>query len=341
MSVPPRLRAVPERPEALQLSSRVQELVGEELSLVEKAISEHLHSPYAPVAEMGMYLAASKGKRLRPTLLLLASRMLGYRGDQHIRYAAIYEFIHTATLIHDDIVDQALLRRGRASLSSRWGPELAVLMGDRVFIMAMNLAVKEGWSPLLPLISQTTLRLVEGELLQSHRKWDLTLRREDHLEIIKNKTAFLFSTCAVTPAYLMDSSDDIREALSSYGLNLGMAFQMVDDCLDFISDEATLGKPTGNDLKEGKITLPVLLLLERGTTADRAFIEAVITSRRFDPETLREVADRVTESGVLEETRSIAASYARQAQDTLKRFPKGAARDLLALVPEYVLKRRY
>lgn len=341
MSVPPRLRAVPERLEALQLSSRVQELVGEELALVEKTISEHLHSPYAPVAEMGMYLAASKGKRLRPTLLLLASRMLGYQGRQHIRYAAIYEFIHTATLIHDDIVDQALLRRGRASLSSRWGPELAVLMGDRVFIMAMNLAVKEGWSSLLPLISETTLKLVEGELLQSHRKWDLTLRREDHLEIIKNKTAHLFSTCAVTPAYLMGSSDDLREALSSYGLNLGMAFQMVDDCLDFISDEATLGKPAGNDLKEGKITLPILLLLESGTTADRAYIEAVIASRRFDPGTLQEVADRVAESGVLEEAISIAASYARRAQDILKQFPKGAARDLLTLVPEYVLKRRY
>jgi octaprenyl-diphosphate synthase len=341
MSVPPRLRAVHDRVEALQLGSRVQELVGGELSLVEKAIAEHLHSPYAPVAEMGMYLAASKGKRLRPTILLLASQMLGYEGDRHIRYAAIYEFIHTATLIHDDIVDQALLRRGRASLSSRWGPELAVLMGDRVFIMAMNLAVQEGWSPLLPLISETTLRLVEGELIQSHRKWDLTLRREDHLEIIKNKTAHLFSTCAVTPAYLLNAPDALREALASFGLNLGIAFQLVDDCLDFISDEVTLGKPVGNDLKEGKITLPVLLLLERGTTDDRAFIEAVVTSRRFEPQTLREVADRIAESGALEEARSVAASYAQRAQDAVPHFPEGPARDLLALVPEYVLKRRF
>ena len=340
MSVP-RLEALPSRIESLQLTRRVQELVGEDLSKVEKTIAGYLHSPYAPVAEMGMYLAASKGKRLRPTLLLLVSRMLGYQGDRHIQYAAIFEFIHTATLIHDDIVDQALLRRGRASLSARWGPELAVLMGDRVFIMAMNLAVKEGWSPLLPLISDTTLRLVEGELIQSHRKWDLTLRREDHLEIIKNKTAHLFLACAATPAHLAGAGEPLTEAIRNFGLNLGIAFQMVDDCLDLAADEATLGKPTGHDLKEGKITLPILLLLERGTTDDRAFLEAVITSRRFDAETLREVAGRVSESGMLEEARGIAASYAHEALRATEGFPEGPARDLLALLPEYILRRRY
>lgn len=337
----PRLEAIPVRIESLQLNRRVQELVGEDLSRVEKTISGYLHSPYAPVAEMGVYIAASKGKRIRPSLLLLASRMLGYQGDRHIQYAAIFEFIHTATLIHDDIVDQALLRRGRASLSARWGPELAVLMGDRVFIMAMNLAVKEGWSPLLPLISDTTLRLVEGELIQSHRKWDLTLSREDHLEIIKNKTAHLFLACAVTPAYLAGASEELTEALRAYGLNLGIAFQMVDDCLDFAADEATLGKPVGHDLKEGKITLPILLLLERGTTDDRAFLEAVVTSRRFDTETLREVAERVSESGMLEKARGIAASFANEALRSAQSFPDGPAKDLLVLLPEYILKRRY
>ncbi len=341
MRFPARLRTVTQQAELADIGRRIQELVGERLRLVEKTIADNLHAPFSPAAEMGSYLAASRGKRLRPTLLLLASKLVDYDGDQDVRYAAIYEFIHTATLIHDDIVDQALLRRGRASLSSRWGPELAVLMGDRVFILAMNLAIQEGWSPVLPLISETTLKLIEGELIQSHRKWDLTLSREDNLEIIQDKTAHLFSACALTPAYLSGAGDGIREALGAFRLNLGVAFQVVDDCLDFVSDEATLGKPAGNDLKEGKITLPLILLLERGTAEDRAFLEAVVAARRFDPDTLREVADRVIESGMLAEAEAAAQGYAAAAQDALTAFPKSPTRDLLARLPEFVLKRHF
>ncbi len=341
MAGPKRLKAIQGAAEFAFMSQRIHSLIGDKLSLVEKTIADNLQAPYAPVAEMGTYLAASRGKRLRPTLLLLVSKMLGYEGDQDVRYAAIFEFIHTATLIHDDIVDQALLRRGRASLSSRWGPELAVLMGDRVFIMAMNLAVQEGWSPVLPLISRTTLKLIEGELIQSHRKWDLTLRREDNLEIIKDKTAFLFAACAITPGHLAEAPPAVLEALESFGVNLGIAFQVVDDCLDFVSDEATLGKPAGNDLKEGKITLPLLLLLERGTPEDRAFIEAVVASQRFDPDTLSEVAGRVMESGMLGEAENIASGYARRAQQALESLPPHPVRDLLVALPEYILRRRY
>jgi octaprenyl-diphosphate synthase len=341
MGAPKRLKAIQNTAELALVSQRIQGLVGEKLSRVEKVIADNIQAPYSPVAEMGTYLAASRGKRLRPTLLLLTSKMLGYEGEQDVRYAAIFEFIHTATLIHDDIVDQALLRRGRASLSSRWGPELAVLMGDRVFIMAMNMAVQEGWSPILPLISRTTLKLIEGELIQSHRKWDLTLRREDNLEIIKDKTAFLFAACAITPAHLVGAPQGTLEALEAFGVNLGIAFQVIDDCLDFVSDEATLGKPAGNDLKEGKITLPLLLLLERGTPEDRAFIEAVIAARRFDPDTLREVTDRVIESGMLAAAEGFADDYARAAQAALLALPPDPIRDLLQSLPEYLLRRRY
>jgi octaprenyl-diphosphate synthase len=335
------LRLAPKTMEAAELFKEVQGLVGDRLQEVETIIAQNIQAPFAPLAEMGAYLAASRGKRLRPTLLLLLSKVLGYSGRLDAHFAAIYEFIHTATLIHDDIVDQALLRRGRASLSSRWGPELAVLMGDRVFIMAMHLAVREGWSPVIPLISDTTLRLIEGELIQSHRKWDLTLRRDDNLEIIKNKTAYLFSACAQTPALLAESPPEVLKACEAYGLNLGIAFQMVDDCLDFVSDEATLGKPAGNDLKEGKITLPCLLLLEKGTPEDRAFVEAVVASRRFDPGTLGEVAHRVIESGMLEEAERIARAYADAAAAALAPFPPSRARDLLAAVPDFVLRRRF
>ncbi|MEW5764675.1 MAG: polyprenyl synthetase family protein [Acidobacteriota bacterium] len=338
---PPKLRVLAKNPELARIGQRVQSLVGEDLQRVEATIATHLRSPYAPVAEMGAYLAASRGKRLRPILVLLCSRLIGYEGQKHILYAAVLEFIHTATLIHDDIVDQALLRRGRASLTSRWGPELAVLMGDRVFINAMHLAVKDGWNDVIPVISDTTLSLIEGELIQSHRKWDLTLQPEDNLEIVKRKTAHLFSTCCSTPAYLSGAPQDVRESLAAFGLNLGIAFQMVDDCLDFISDEATLGKPAGHDLKEGKITLPLLLLLERGTPDDKAFLEAVVAARRFDPETLREVAARVVESGMLEEAQRIASSYADEARAHLRGFPESPYREVLALMPEYIIRRHF
>lgn len=337
----PRLRVIAQNPELARIGRQIQALVGEDLQEVEATIATHLRSPYSPVAEMGAYLAESRGKRLRPILVLLTARLIGYEGRRHILYAAILEFIHTATLIHDDIVDQALLRRGRASLTSRWGPEMAVLMGDRVFITAMHLAVQQGWSDLLPVISDTTLSLIEGELIQSHRKWDLTLRREDNLEILKKKTAHLFATCCVTPAYLHGSPPEVREALKAFGLNLGIAFQLVDDCLDFLSDDATLGKPAGNDLKEGKITLPLLLLLEKGTPEDKAFLEAVVATRRFDPETLAEVSRRVQEAGMLDEALKAAVSYAEAARGYLDSFPPSPYRDALLRMPDYIVRRSF
>jgi len=337
----PRLQVIAKNPELARIGQKIQALVGEDLQEVEATIAAHLRSPYSPVAEMGVYLAESRGKRLRPILVLLTAKMIGYEGRRHILYAAILEFIHTATLIHDDIVDQALLRRGRASLTSRWGPEQAVLMGDRVFINAMHLAVQQGWSDLLPVISDTTLSLIEGELIQSHRKWDLTLRRDDNLEILKKKTAHLFATCCATPAYLQGSPPEVRESLQAFGLNLGIAFQLVDDCLDFLSDDATLGKPAGNDLKEGKITLPLLLLLEKGTPEDKAFLEAVVAARRFDPETLAEVSRRVQEAGMLDEALRTAVSYAEAARGYLDPFPPSPYRDVLLRMPDYIVRRSF
>lgn len=336
------LRLITRNPELSNLGNTIKSLIGEKLSKVEKLLAERLRSPYTPIAEMGMYIAESRGKRVRPIVLLLASRMLGYDGnDEDCTYAAIFEFIHTATLIHDDIVDQAILRRGRASLSSRWGAEMSVLMGDKVFLTAMNMAVKQGWSPLLPLISDTTLRLVKGELIQSHRKWDLTLNRSDNLEIIDYKTSCLFAACAETPGHLTLQSDETTRLLRNFGMNLGKTFQLIDDCLDFSSDEATLGKPAGNDLKEGKITLPLILYLERATHEERAFIEAVVASRRFDEPTLSEVAARVVESGAFDETRTIAHSYASQALELLSYFPANRFRSTLELIPDYILSRRF
>ncbi len=336
-----RLQFVTQRKELLNLSRTVQLLIGPKLTLVEELIAKNLRSPYTPGAEMGAYLAESRGKRLRPTILLLISSMLGYEGDKDCTYAAIFEFIHTATLIHDDIVDQALLRRGHASLTSQWGPELSVLMGDKVFLTAMDLAINQGPGPILPLISRTALSLIQGELVQSCRKWDLTMSRKDNLDIISHKTADLFAACAETPGHLAKLSPPSIDALRTFGSNLGVSFQLIDDCLDYASNEETLGKPTGNDLKEGKITLPLILYLEGGTSEDRAFIEAVVASRRFDPHTLQEVTARIVHSGALEGARDIAASYAEDARKMLKAFPDNRFKASLNLMPDYILRRRF
>ncbi len=339
MAPNPKLRAVVRNASFARLNAAVQELVGEKLVQVERTVADHLKSPYVRLTEMGAYLAESRGKRLRPTLLLMAARALGYDGSEDVTYAAIYEFIHTATLVHDDIVDEALLRRGRASLNSRWGSEMAVLMGDYVFITAMNVAVRQGWSEILPLISETTLGLIRGELIQSCRKWDLTLTQAENLEIIHCKTAGLFSACARTPAYLSGAPAEVGLALADYGLHMGVAFQLVDDCLDFRSDERTLGKPVGHDLKEGKVTLPLILVMEHGTAQDRAFVEALVAARRFEPEILHELVGRVLESGMVDRAEAEAASYARRASGSLSVLPAGPARDVLAALPEFVIRR--
>ena len=323
------------------LGARVEALVGKRLSMVDHRLSNYLQSHYIPVAEMGVYLAASRGKRLRPTLLLLAAKMVGYEGDKDIVYSAIYELVHTASLIHDDIVDQALLRRGRPSLNARFGPEMAVLMGDYAFTLALNLANREGEKPILTIISETTLSLVQGELLQSHHKWDLTLSRECYLDILRNKTARLFGACATTPAHLVGATEEEKRALLEYGEYMGLAFQIVDDCLDFSSDEATLGKPVCSDLKEGKITLPLLLLMETGTTADRSFLEAVIAARRFDPDTLAEVVSRARRAGTVRESEKVAGAFTAKAQEAMSTFPPSEIRDILIRLPEFVLRRKF
>lgn len=336
-----RLKAVVQDVRLARLNAQIQDLVGEKVVQVERAVAAKLRSPEIPLPEIGAYLAESRGKRLRPTLLLMTAQALGYQGDQDVAYSAIYEFIHTATLVHDDIVDEALMRRGRASLNSRWGAEIAVLMGDFVFITAMAEAVKMGWSGILPLISETTLGLIRGELIQSHRKWDLTLTREENFEIIQCKTAGLFSACARTPAFLVDAPRSVHEALVEYGSCMGAAFQIVDDCLDFRSDERTLGKPVGYDLKEGKVTLPLILLMERGTPQDRAFVEALVSARRFESDMLEELVDRVLESGMVDRAEAEAAEYARRAADALSVLPPSPAREILTSLPEFVLKRSY
>ncbi len=334
-----KLQTLKDNRDLLVIQHEIQELVGDKLLKVDKLMAEKLKSPYIPIAEMGIYLASSPGKRLRPTLLFLSSSIVDYRGTTDIDYAVTVEFVHTATLVHDDIVDQAILRRGRASLNLKWGSQLAVLMGDYLYISAVQMAVNLGWNEIQPLIAETSRNLIEGELLQSHRGYDLHISEDEYLEIIKLKTAKLFSTCTVIPPILQNCSSEIRNALFNYGLFIGIAFQIVDDCLDFLSDERTLGKPVGQDLKEGKITLPLIYLRDSGNIHDREFLEAVIAGRRFDTETLEELSERILSGGFVEASLLKAKELAEKARRELSIFKDSKAKEILLKLPDYILKR--
>lgn len=325
----------------ISIQNKIQEIVGSKLKKTERMIAENLKSPYIPIAEMGLYLASSPGKRLRPTLLFLSSELVGYKGETDIDYAVIIEFIHTATLVHDDIVDQAILRRGRASLNSRWGSELAVLMGDYLYISAVQRAVNLGWNDIQPIIAETSKNLIEGELIQSHRCYDLNISEEEYIEIIRLKTAKLFSTCTVIPPILQNCRKEERDALFNYGLFIGIAFQIVDDCLDFLADEKTLGKPVGQDLKEGKVTLPLIYLRDFGKIQDKEFLEAIIAARRFDSVTLEELSERVVSEGFADMALSKAKDFAEKAMSKLKIFEDSKSKQLLERLPDFILKRSF
>lgn len=336
-----RLQALKDNRDLIIIQNEIQELVGEKLKKTDKLIAEKLKSPYIPIAEMGVYLASSPGKRLRPTLLFLSSQVVNYNGSSDIDYAVTVEFVHTATLVHDDIVDQAILRRGRASLNSRWGSELAVLMGDYLYISAVQMAVNLGWNEIQPIIAETSKNLIEGELLQSHRGYDLNISEDEYLEIIKLKTAKLFSTCTVIPPILQNSSSEIRNALFNYGLFIGIAFQIVDDCLDFLADEKILGKPVGQDLKEGKVTLPLIYLRDYGNIQDKEFLEAVVAGRRFDNETLEELSERVLCGGFAEKALSKAKEFTEKARSMLSILEDSKAKKVLLKLPDFILKRSF
>ena len=205
---------------------------------------------------MGRYIQKSGGKRVRPAVLLMAARLSGYKGDRAVLYASVVEFIHTATLVHDDIIDGADLRRGRLAVHSRWGNDITVLLGDYLYIKSMAMALTQDSLEIIRLLCDVTLRMIEGELYQLTKTGDVDITEEEHFEIIRRKTAFLFGGCAQIGGMLGGVSPEQETALRDYGFNLGIAFQLVDDLLDYTADAAALGKPVGGDLREGKVTLP-------------------------------------------------------------------------------------
>lgn len=320
--------------------ARIFEPVRDELARVEREFARHLESRVDLIPEMGRYIQMSGGKRVRPAVLLLAARLCGYSGGRAVLNAAVVEFIHTATLVHDDIIDGAATRRGRLTANSRWGNDITVLLGDYLYIRSMAMALTQDTLEVVRLLCEVTLRMIEGELYQLTKTGDVAITEDEHLEIIRRKTAFLFSGCAEIGGLLGGCSAERQAALRDYGFNLGLAFQIVDDVLDYTADESALGKPIGGDLREGKVTLPIILLLQRTGTDVAALIQDVVSDGHVTPEAWRTIKDLLVRHGAIDAAVERAITYGDSAKRHLSAaFPASTERDGLLALTDYVLSR--
>jgi len=315
------------------------EPIREDLRAVEREFARHVQSQVALIPKIGDYIQNGGGKRIRPAVLLMAARMAGYTGERAVLYASVLEFIHTATLVHDDIIDESQLRRGREAVHTRWGNHVTVLFGDFLYLKSMSLALTQDDLAIIRLLCDVTLRIVEGEIYQLTKNGDADLTEAEHFEIVQSKTAYLFAGCARIGGMLGPITREQQEALWQYGLNIGMAFQIVDDLLDFTGEEVALGKPVGGDLREGKLTLPVIHMRDRGGPRAPALLRKVVESREVSLDEWHEIKAMLTQTRSIEYANRVAFDYVERAKKTLYSFPSSDARDALMFLPDYVVSR--
>lgn len=304
-------------------------MVAADLRRVDKVIGTETICCADAVTAISAHLTASGGKRLRPALVLLSSRACGAEGDGPIRLAAVMELIHAATLVHDDVIDAAEVRRGEPSANALWGNHVSVLAGDWLYMQAFSMAVRERNFAILDLLVDLTQMMVEGELMQAELIGRLDITELQHHDLIHRKTACLMAACSRIGALVAGSGEDVEECLRNYGWNLGMAFQLIDDVLDFEASEAELGKPVGNDLKEGKVTLPLILALESCTSAERAQVETVVREGGYGSVPLARIQELLDRYGTIAEVRSRALRYCEAALEGLEALPESRYRRAL------------
>lgn len=326
-----------------ELAVQIQEafsLIKDDIERVEEEFKRNLSSDVYLIKKIGEYILSSGGKRFRPLILLLASRLCENKKSSHIPLAVVVEFIHTATLLHDDVVDNAVLRRGNTSANELWGNGASVLVGDYLLSKSFHLAVGQGNLSILETLSRTTTRMAEGEVLQLIKHSDINTTEQEYLDVITFKTAVLFSAACEIPAILAESSDEDKAALSSFGMELGIAFQLMDDCLDYTSRDEELGKAVGNDLKEGKVTLPLIKTYKDATEEEKKIIKNTIEADELSPEKLKEIQDLIGKYKGIEYTTGFAKERIKNAKAALETFPPSTERTSLEAVAEYVIERK-
>lgn len=314
------------------------ELLHDDLIAIEAEFGRDTVSGVSAITEIGEYLRGGGGKRIRPALLLLSSKLFPYKGRGAVRLGAVVEIIHTATLVHDDIIDEAQTRRGRPAANTRWGNSKCVLAGDWLYMQAFKIAVQERNFRILDTLIELTQQMVEGELLQMEKLGHL-ISLDEHFDLIFRKTACLFSVCMRLGAILGGATPAQEEACASYGRNLGMAFQLVDDVLDLTASESVLGKPVASDLREGKVTMAVIHALERCTPEEREQISTVLRDRAFNGVTHADILAILRRYGAVEVATARASEYAEAARKALCIFPDSEIKRALLWAPDFVVAR--
>ncbi|HEX5183964.1 MAG TPA: polyprenyl synthetase family protein [Allosphingosinicella sp.] len=317
------------------------QLVSADLNHVNSVILERMQSDVALIPELAGHLIAGGGKRMRPMLTLACAHLLDYSGTRHHRLAAAVEFIHTATLLHDDVVDGSGLRRGRRTANIIWGNPASVLVGDFLFSRAFELMVEDGSLRVLRILSRASSVIAQGEVDQLTTQRRVETGEDHYLEIIGAKTAALFAAASRIAAIIAEREDEAERALDCYGRNLGIAFQLVDDAIDYASDAATMGKGVGDDFRDGKVTLPVILAYARGGAEDRTFWREAMEGGRAGDEDLDRAIRLLHASGALDDTIARARTYAQRAIDALGPFPGGKAKSALIEAAEFAVARGY
>jgi octaprenyl-diphosphate synthase len=317
----------------------ILDLVRSDLDQVEREISLESIASVEAVTSIGQYLQAGGGKRLRPTLLLLCSKLFGPTTQSTIRLGAVVEMIHTATLVHDDVIDFAKTRRGRPSINVVWGNHTSVLAGDWLYMQAFQVALRERNFHILDVLIALTQAMVEGELIQLERIGKIDISEADYMELVDRKTACLFAACARLGAVVSGAEEEIETRMADFGWNLGIAFQLVDDVLDFTSREKILGKPVGNDLREGKVTLPLIYALESATADERHLIETVLADKSYDQVPFLNVLQMLHRYKGVERTMERAQSFTDKARAALSAFPESRYHRALLAVTDLVTER--
>lgn len=318
---------------------RVLDLLKDDIQAVEVQFRQDLDSRVPLIRKVGEYVLSSGGKRIRPMLLLLSARLAGYTGEAHIGLASVVEFIHTATLLHDDVVDSAVLRRGQDSANAIWGNEASVLVGDFLFAKSFSIMVRGGNLEILRALSDATTQMAEGEVLQLISTCDLELDEERYIEVVRNKTAVLLAAACRSGAILGGSPGPQEEALAAYGMDLGIAFQFMDDALDYVAEQEEFGKVSGHDLLEGKVTLPLIHALRQCTTAERQRVEAVVSQDELPAEDLDYVIGLIDAYDGILYTRERAGVFVEQAKSRLEVFAPGPIKEALCILADYVISR--
>jgi octaprenyl-diphosphate synthase len=313
--------------------------IQQELDAVEEQLREFTKSPNKIIAEISSYLFKNAGKRIRPALLILCSKLYGYTGNEHITMSSLVETIHTASLLHDDIIDNSKTRRGRESAHSKWGPNITVLLGDYLYIKTIGRSLQSKHGQIVEILTDTSSKMIEGELNEYYVSWNLDINEKDYLDIINKKTASLFSASCQIGGILGNAQDKEESILAEFGTSLGMTFQIVDDLLDYTGDEQKMGKPVLSDMREGRITLPLIYTLQNDGRENRNRILDLLKKKDLNKSSLEEILFMVQSNGALDYTHKKAEEFSDHSKQLLQQLPPSVQREALSLFPDFILYR--